>query len=364
MTTAVLRDAKARVAAIATEQADLQRQIDELEKPRVPLVAHLNQARRRRTRVQIISNTAGSIWFGTLASIGVESFGLNHLAKSHAGSRKLATEISDAITSGGLKLNGGRYGVAITLRGLAGRVRVPDSAHVLAHKRAVSARERAEAKATAARQAEADALRACFDTAVKVPTEAILPDLVSEAVAIARLDRVPLAHELRHRLGQLEVDDDWSPLGIAKAHLAFVQSGSTEPCPCRTCAHDRQEAIKLRDLNARLDELPTVMVDKCPDEAHGRHRVAIERGQLRLNDDWRKRLDEISPGIAALLPAKPGLYAADPVVDAPRGWCRKGKEPVPFIRVETWRVELDKATKKRRKGLVGDQILADAAPPI
>lgn len=339
--TKAMRDAQARVAELEAEQATIQRQVDEAETLIKPLAAKVGAIRKRRAKTAIISNTAGTIWFGTLASIGPDTHGVRALAPDVK-----AKAISEALLSGGLKLTGsGGHGVTITLRGLSGRVRVPDKAAVTVHKRAVLARQRADTKAAAARRAEQLALEECFHTAVKVPTDAILPDLIAEVVASVRLAKAPQPYQLRHDLQRMTYAE--SPLATAKAHLAFVKTGSTEPCPCRTCASDRQQAILRRDEAIRLDALPTVM-GICPAAEHGKHRIAIERTAVRLSDENRERLIVVAPAIGPLLPKNVGYYGVA-TGDAPKGWCRKGPVPNGFVRVAVWLAELEKAAKVAAK---------------
>lgn len=332
-----VREAQARLAELEAQRAHLAAEVAEAEAHLVAPRAKLDAVRKRRARTSIISNTSGQIWFGSLADITMEAYGLRAAGKEAIKPKAIA----DAIAAGNIKLNGGRFGVQITLRGLAGRVRIPDAAHIRAHKLAVAASDRANKRAKDAMLAKDAALRACFDAAVKVPTDAILPGLVDEAIARLRLEALPEPHDLRHKLDQLENPDwDGSPLNVAKAHLAFAKSGSDEACPCRNCARERQEVIKLRELNESLDEKPTAM-KPCPIEGHGRHRVSLVRGPLHLSPELVERLIVRSPAIEAFMPRNRYEY----IDDVPYAWCRKGKRPISLILTEDWLAELQKDAK-------------------
>lgn len=310
-----VREARARLAELMAQRADLERQVVDVEKGRIKPARALAVVRKRRAKTAIVSNTSGSIWFGSLASITPESYGLSAAAKSHNAGRGLAKELASGFESGALKLNGGRYGVSITLRGLQGRVRIPDKAAVIAHKRAVAASDRADKRAREAQAAEDAALRACFDGATKINVvEAILPDLVLEALADVKLDALPLAHELRHQIERMSWDH--GAIEVATQHLKFAESGSTEPCPCRTCAEDRQTAIRQRDAAAARAELPTAVFD-CP-SCKRRH-----RGPTKL---MREYLDEakvasLRAGPGPTIEVSPGVHEFPAIFcDKQKGW--------------------------------------------
>lgn len=261
-----LREAETRLADREAQRAELVKAIAEAEAKRTPLAKAFERIKARLSRTRIVSNTGGQVWLGSLAGVTVSPYGLRSIvAKPRLKGVPLAKELTEALEAGGLKVNA-QGGVELTLRGLNGRIRVPNKARIAAWQRAVKSRQLADKKAAAARNAEDAARQSIFDTGTKVPQETILNTLVSTALAFAKLEAQPAAHELRQKLGQMTGWES-APIEVAKAHLAFAQSPSTEPCPCGECARDRQEAIRRRELIQSIAAMPRRRAE-CPD--HGR----------------------------------------------------------------------------------------------
>lgn len=344
MASKAIREAQAAVDALLAERATLQAELDAAEAARAPLVKKVEAIRARRTRVPIVSNTGGQLWLSSVAAFTAETYGLRAIAKDHGVKPKL---IAEALASGGLKVSA-ISGVSLTLRGLNGRVRSPESGDVAAFRRAVKARELADKKAREAKNREREAMQRVFDNGAKISTDDLLTGILEDAVARARKELSPEPHDLRRRIHDLDSYEN-APLRVAQRHLDFAKSGSTEPCPCSTCATDRQQAIRRRDLDARLDGLPTAM-SECPRHP-GRHRVAVEHSDLKVDGEIRRRLVEKEPELDKLLPSSDIWPQA--VIQAPRGWCRKGDEAQPFIRTAVLLAELAKAARQRKPRRIG-----------
>lgn len=342
---------KAAIAATRARIREFRAVIAEADKAETEARAKVAPAQKRKAALaakqakMLMLTTSGGT--PNAEGGGIRLTTVEHIALSYSQSApKNAKALAAALLSGEVKISGAGYGVTYTLRGFLRRCKLTDVRRLREVNSAIKRRKAAQAALHRAWKAEADAYIVAMDISDKVD-EAAIAALVAARLAI---DTAPV---IDHALNQRAHDAKRS-LEDLDRHLAFLVNGpgdheSEAVCPCYECAHGRQKAIKDRDEKIRLDALPTIM-SPCHDKAHGRHRIAIERAQLRLTDDWRKRLEELSPGIAALLPAKPaGYYMQEPSIDAPRGICRKGAEPVAFIRSATLRDELEKAAKAAAK---------------
>lgn len=264
----ILREAKAAVAAIEAKRKELLAAIAEANKGRKPLADKVAAIAKRRRRVAVIKNLAGSYYVGSLADLKAE---IRHVFKD--GEKPTAKKVREGLETGGIKIGAGGYGQSYSLKGLLPRLRIIDKPTFRAYQRKVAARKRLETLLVAAKNAEAAAFDVTFKAGVKPAPELVIAGIVEEAIAVARLDAEPEPHQLRHELSRLAGDDEWSPMFVAKQHLEHVKSGSTEPCPCRNDRAAREQAVRDRDEAARRATLPTRMIG-CP--THGRRRMAYE----------------------------------------------------------------------------------------
>lgn len=303
----------------------------------------LNQRQSKMLMLTSAGGTPNSDGGGiSLANVATISLGYGREAEKMS-----AKDLAAAMLSGTVKINGGRGGygsTSYTLRGYLRRCKMIDLRRLRLVNTAVKRRKAAQQALSRAWRAEADAYIAAMEIGDKVDEVAIANMIAARFVA-GHKTQPDLPHELNQKAhdARRQIED-------LQRHLDYLTSTADDKpdaCPCYDCAGDRQEAIRRRDLEAMLDSLNTVM-GICPTDSHGKHRIAVDRKSIRLDPQARERLEAVAPGIAALLPENPSYYSTAEL-DAPRGWCRKGKEPNSFIRVAVLKDELEKAAKAKAK---------------
>jgi hypothetical protein len=341
VTTKAVREAKAKRRELQAI-VDAATAADKAARAAVAPAQKRHAAIAARQAKMLMLTEAGGTPNAEGGGISLASVGTISLAYSASAKGMNAKALAAALLSGEVKINGGRGGygsTSYTLRGYLRRGKMIDRPRLREVDRAIKRRKAAEQALHQAWRVEAQAYIAARDAGDK-PDEVAIAATVAERLVVHDKEQPVFDHELnqqahdaRRRIEDLDRHLTW---------LASTAEDKPAECPCYTDQAARQHAIRVRDENARLDALPTVL-SECPDKSHGRHRVAIERAPLRLGPDWRAKLEEVSPGIGALLPADPQWGTAE--LDAPRGICRKGKEPVSYVRVKTLREELEKAAK-------------------
>ena len=283
MATKAVAEAEARLAELETYRANLVASIDEAEADRKPHEAKLAAIRRRRAKRKIVAYTANAYQLTTAAALVVSGWD-----STHGLAGKKPREILEAIAGGGVSLTVGSGGVTYKARGLSQRVRTPNAEAIKAFNRADRAYNRAVAAQSRASQARNAAMKAVYETGEKIAFEALVADVAEEVTAKVRLAAHPEAADARFKLNQL-TDGQFGGLADAKAHLAWVKAKNPDKgvCPCRGCQKERQDAIRRRDLVARLAELPKRRAT-CP--SHGKRLMASERVRDYFDNKWTDNL--------------------------------------------------------------------------
>lgn len=342
-----LREARAALAAIEAKRKELVAAIAEAGKDRVPIEAKVAAIAKRRRRVQVIKFLAGAYYVGTLADLTAE---IRYAFKD--GAKPTPKAIRDGLESGTIKIGAGGYGQSYSLKGLLPRIRLLDKPTFRTYQRKVAARKRAEAALAKARAAEAEAFKAAYAAGAKPDAGQVIAGIVDAAMATARLEAHPEQFGLRHELERLTADDDYSAKGIATLHLKHLQSGSSEPCPCHSCAGARAEAKRQQEEAARRAGLPTRMVD-CP--THGRKRMPVEAARNLFWTDLEARVQELGREF-------PQELRGRWIDDLERAYCPKDGKTL--LLVGDWLNAREKAKKKLtrvRRGLPseGDTVTFD-----
>lgn len=273
----VLSDARAAMAEVEGRRTALIAQVEAERAERAPLIAKIEANQKRRQRLPIIANLAGTIGLYTRASINPEV--------SHYRGDTRPKALLDGLTSGGFKLSIGNDSYAgYTAKGLPGRIRVPEPATVRTWKRATAARERAEQRARNARVVELAAATAAFEAGTKISLAELLPDLALTAklkLALAALPRSQAEFELNRLTNNAEFGD----LAIARRHLAHTEK-RTEDAGCTVCQRAARERREAEEWRARITALPRQKA-MCP--MHGKVKVGyaerLRNARVRLAPD-------------------------------------------------------------------------------
>lgn len=337
-------DARARIRELQAQVKAAADHRKAAELALAPAAKKLAALEARQKKMLILTGAEGAPYSdgGGIRLTNLRTLTLNWGANAPAQPKKLA----DELLSGGQKINA-IGSTPYTLRGWLRRGRAVTLPQLADVRRTTKARERAQAALKRAWQAEREAYQAAFDAGEKLDEKATAA-LLAQRLAIR--PKLQLDHEI------IQAGDDATRnLPYAEQHLAHLLSSSDEACPCPSCAADRQEAIRQRESEAKLDDLPTVM-EGCPYHNGVRHRVSISTRKAKLTNDLRKVFVEKKPEIEPLLPPVDRQYGyeRDPEFEAPIGICRKqsgreGARSLAFWRVSVWYTQLVAAAKVAAK---------------
>lgn len=252
------------------------------------------------------------------------------------------------LAQGGTKvsLQGTYGGQDYTLRGMLARTRTTSKATIAALAAGQRKIRRAEEALHRAVAEVRTIYEAAFESGAKLDPKAVAMQIGAKAALQTAPRLTPsedatvlIGHDAARRINTAEFHLFWltsTPDEWAKKYsqTGGVPSEKPDACPCQPDREARDQAERLATETARLDALPTVLID-CPAEGHGRHRMATEVRSLRLTPDRRADWTAMVPALAELLPPPPrDYYGSVPEVEVQVTTCRRGKTPVAFIRVK------------------------------
>lgn len=258
-----LSEAREAVRELEALQSNLAADVAAMAAAHSPHKARYDAFRKKRSKQPIVMLSANEHKRDVMADLVVGSYDGNTLVGMKA------KAVTEAIAAGRAKagLSGGYNAQGYTARGLAQRVRIPTQADLKAWAKATAAKERAQARVAALRDAEKEAAKVAFDNGAKVDVETIAASLAQEVVlrlnAAATMDRTGKAHELA-RL----TDGEFGKLTLARRHLDhLVKKLPDAGDACVVCRNAAQEATRRANTIAEIKALPRRKFT-CP--THGR----------------------------------------------------------------------------------------------
>lgn len=273
MDSPIVKAAKARIAELTAELAALREKKAAVEAKRKPIEDAEERLQRRLGKVAIVTNLASAYQVSSLRVLRAQGWGVS------AWQGKKPKELREAIETGGIKLEP-MGSVSYGARGIQQRTRIPQAADIAAWRKAVKARERAEAAAARARHAEAVAIAAVYERGTKVDLAFIVDPALALLQARLKVDAAERPGFIGNEIDR--ITQPWGSLPKAEEHLQHAAAGEMKE-HCGQC----QEWSRREAWNKRVAEAPRRLWT-CPE--HGRVKAAWLRGNFKYDGREAKDL--------------------------------------------------------------------------